>query len=95
MMAASEMNVMSLPELLAGIEVIGEIPAIGINGMALDSRSIKQGDMFIACAGFQSHGLDYIDDAMANGAQVVLAEALKSLGFRARRSLTQMRWTPG
>lgn len=74
MMAASELNIMSLAELLAGIEVIGEVPAIGINGMALDSRRLKQGDLFIACAGYQSHGLEYIDDAIANGAEVVLAE---------------------
>lgn len=74
MMAASELNVMSLVELLTGIEVIGEVPAIGISGMALDSRSLKQGDLFIACAGYQSHGLEYIDDAIANGAEVVLAE---------------------
>jgi UDP-N-acetylmuramoyl-L-alanyl-D-glutamate--2,6-diaminopimelate ligase len=74
MMAASELNPMSLAELLAGIEVIGEVPAIGIDGMALDSRRLKQGDLFIACAGYQRHGLEYIDDAIANGAEVVLAE---------------------
>ena len=74
MMAASELKVMSLTELLAGIEVVGEVPAIGINGMALDSRNLKQGDLFIACAGYQSHGLEYIDDAITNGAEVVLAE---------------------
>ena len=74
MMAASELNVMNLAELLSGIEVIGEVPVIGIQGMALDSRRLGQGDLFIACAGYQSHGLEYIDDAIANGAEVVLAE---------------------
>jgi len=74
MMVASELDVMSLDELLTGIEVIGKVPAVAVNGMALDSRRLKQGDLFIACAGFRSHGLEYIDDAIANGAEVVLAE---------------------
>lgn len=74
MMAASALNMMSLAELLSGIEVIGDVPAIGISGMSLDSRILKQGDLFIACAGYQSHGLEYIDNAIANGAEVVLAE---------------------
>jgi UDP-N-acetylmuramoyl-L-alanyl-D-glutamate--2,6-diaminopimelate ligase len=74
MMAISEMHAMSLAELLEGVEVIGEVPAIGINGMSLDSRHLKQGDLFIACAGSQAHGLEYLDDAIANGAEVVLGE---------------------
>lgn len=74
MMVAPAMNAMSLSELLAGVDVIGNVPALGINGMALDSRSVKPGQLFIACAGYQSHGLEYIDNAITNGAEVVLAE---------------------
>ena len=74
MMAASEMNPVSLAQLLEGIDVIGAVPAIGIKGMALDSRRLKRGDLFIACAGYQCHGLEYLDDAIANGAKAVLAE---------------------
>ena len=74
MMVASELSVISLAELLRGVDVVGEIPSIGISGMAMDSRQLKQGDLFVACAGSQNHGLEYLDSAIDNGAQAVLAE---------------------
>ena len=43
--------------------------------LCLDSRQIRQGDVFFACRGLRSDGRDYIDDALKNGAVAVLVEA--------------------
>lgn len=47
---------------------------VTVDGLALDSRKVKQGDLFFACVGTQVDGKAYIDDAILRGARVVLAE---------------------
>lgn len=58
-----------LPELAA------EIAAIPVSGLALDSRSVRAGDVFLAVAGGSVDGRDYIDMAFAAGAVAVVADA--------------------
>lgn len=75
MLAASEgaAPVMPLPELLAS-----DSPAfddIIISGMQLDSRRVRPGDVFLAMSGEQHDGRQFIEQAVANGAAAVLAEA--------------------
>ncbi|SAH90387.1 murein biosynthesis bifunctional protein [Bordetella ansorpii] len=43
--------------------------------MHLDSRQLKTGDVFVACAGQRSDGRLYVDQALAQGAGAVLYEA--------------------
>ena len=43
-----------------------------VGGLSLDSRRIEPGDVFVALAGHQQHGLAYADQALANGAVAVL-----------------------
>ena len=59
-----------LADLLAGF---ADAPAIEISGIASDSRSLKRGDLFLACGGIdnKSHGLDYLDGAIAAGVAAV------------------------
>jgi UDP-N-acetylmuramoyl-L-alanyl-D-glutamate--2,6-diaminopimelate ligase len=45
-----------------------------IAGLAADSRAVVPGGVFLACAGQRGHGLDWLDDALAHGASVVLWE---------------------
>ena len=45
---------------------------IFISGLTSSSGLIKKGQCFIALQGLRSHGLDYIDEAIANGASCVL-----------------------
>ena len=45
---------------------------IFISGLTSSSGLIKKGRCFIALQGLRSHGLDYIDEAIANGASCVL-----------------------
>jgi UDP-N-acetylmuramoyl-L-alanyl-D-glutamate--2,6-diaminopimelate ligase len=46
-----------------------------VAGIAMDSRSVSDGDAFMACAGMRSHGLDWLDEAVRRGASVVLWES--------------------
>jgi UDP-N-acetylmuramoyl-L-alanyl-D-glutamate--2,6-diaminopimelate ligase len=58
----------TLAELLQGF---ADAPAINITGIASDSRALKPGDLFIACGGESSHGLDYLADAVAAGVAAI------------------------
>ena len=55
-----------------------DIPAmdVTVSAIALDSRQVKVGSMFVALSGTQMRGHDYIDAAIASGAAVVLYEPL-------------------
>ncbi|MGM0369218.1 MAG: UDP-N-acetylmuramoyl-L-alanyl-D-glutamate--2,6-diaminopimelate ligase [Bacillota bacterium] len=47
---------------------------IDVAGIAYDSRNVEAGDVFVAITGFETDGHQYIDEAIANGASVILAE---------------------
>ena len=47
---------------------------IEIQGLTLDSRQVKAGDLFLACAGRQHDGRRYIEQAVAAGAVAVAYE---------------------
>jgi len=57
-----------LTDLLAGF---ADAPSIEILGIASDSRALKRGDLFLACGGDNSHGLDYLSDAVTTGVAAV------------------------
>jgi len=48
---------------------------VRISGLSMDSRCVRAGYLFIACFGRNHDARDYIDDAIANGAVAVLAQA--------------------
>ena len=52
----------TLEQLLQGM---AEAPAIELSGISSDSRNLEQGDLFIAYQGKTSHGLDFLDQAVA------------------------------
>ena len=61
-----------LAELLAGI---ANVPAdVQVTDITLDSRNVSPGGLFLACRGLSSHGLQYLDRALAAGARAVLWE---------------------
>lgn len=62
-----------LGELLEGLP--GDQAAIPVSGITIDSRRLRPGDVFIAVAGHDSDGRDFIDAAVAKGAAAILAEA--------------------
>ena len=70
-MAADHVDGVELAWLLAGLVAA---PRIAVHDLNLDSRAIQPGDAFVALAGRGSHGLDYLDDALARGALAVVGD---------------------
>lgn len=67
---------MKLSEILKNVE-IKEVHAdlnAEISGISYDSRTTKEGDLFIAIVGFESDGHKYIPMAKEKGASVVICE---------------------
>ena len=63
---------MTLDRLLQGI---ANAPALAVHGIATDSRKLSAGDVFLACQGATSHGLDFIRQAEQAGAAAVVWDA--------------------
>ena len=67
---------MNLKEILVGIDGIkakGNID-LDITNVDSDSRNIKENGMFVAIRGFETDGNNYISDAIANGATVIMVD---------------------
>ena len=62
----------SLLELFLESPSLSQVPDIQISGIALDSRFVKQGDLFVALVGGQVDGHMYIDDALERGAAAIV-----------------------
>lgn len=65
---------MTLHELFAGVVDTAPLPSLTISGMSLDSRTLGEGELFLACAGTVRHGVKFIEQAIANGAVAVALE---------------------
>lgn len=65
---------MSAPPTLRELLQQDRAPAIPVPGLALDSRTVQPGEVFVALAGTRSHGLAFAAEAAARGAAAVLAE---------------------
>lgn len=63
-----------LRSLFAGLADETQLPQLHVTGLSLDSRTLKPGDLFLACAGTAAHGAHYIEQAIANGAVAVALE---------------------
>ncbi len=66
----------AFPTLLDGFLDKENIPPISISGLSLDSRTVDSGMAFFALAGFQTHGLDYAQQAIENGAVAIIYDPL-------------------
>jgi UDP-N-acetylmuramoyl-L-alanyl-D-glutamate--2,6-diaminopimelate ligase len=61
---------MQLTELLTGLVQPDE--TIKISGLAIDSREVKPGDLFIALNGAEQHGLSFYQQAVQQGAKAIV-----------------------
>jgi UDP-N-acetylmuramoyl-L-alanyl-D-glutamate--2,6-diaminopimelate ligase len=70
MMTAEKMNFSKpLSELLSGL--INIDMSVDVSGVAIDSRKVKSGDLFMAYRGTYVNGIDYIEDAINAGAAAI------------------------
>jgi len=53
---------------------VAGVPAAAVTGLALDGRHVVKGGAFVALAGGSRHGLDFLPQALARGAAIVLWE---------------------
>jgi len=88
-----------LSALLEGLVSQGPGGDAQVSGLALDSRTLGPGDLFLACRGTRGHGLDHLDRALAGGARAVLAEPagswdLERIRAAARRMAVPLRPVP-
>lgn len=67
---------MKLQDLLKGLDVLEQKGAsdVEINGVNIDSRQVKDGNMFIAVKGTAADGHAYISKAIEQGAKAVVCE---------------------
>ncbi|MFT7372011.1 MAG: UDP-N-acetylmuramoyl-L-alanyl-D-glutamate--2,6-diaminopimelate ligase [Oleiphilaceae bacterium] len=63
-----------LVHLLSGICAVPSALNTAIHGIQMDSRKVKKGDLFIALSGSHSASTDHIVEAIAHGANAVVAE---------------------
>ncbi|GAE24396.1 hypothetical protein JCM9140_315 [Halalkalibacter wakoensis JCM 9140] len=63
----------TLNALLEPLDLKGEEDII-ITGIQLDSRKIKEGNLFVAVTGHESDGHNFIHSAITNGAVAVIGE---------------------
>jgi len=63
---------LTLADLLQGYV---EAPDVPVHGISSDSRSLAEGDLFLACEGLSNHGIDFIDDAIKAGVVAVAYDA--------------------
>lgn len=66
---------MTIGELLTPMSLENAVASIEIEGLSVNSREVTAGELFIALAGTQVNGEDYIDDAIKRGAAAVLVTA--------------------
>lgn len=64
---------MKLSDLLAGCDAdLTDVSNIAVTGLALDSRAVVKGNLFIALAGAKQHGLSHAQQAITNGACAII-----------------------
>ena len=76
MMAAPNNTVgrMRLSSLLSGLGPVSADQDCWVSGLSLDSRTLKEGQLFLACRGSAGHGLKHLDHALQRGAGAVAWE---------------------
>ena len=65
----------SLVEILKPVGIDeSRLSPIDINGLSINSKTIKKGDLFIAIVGTNENGNDYIEEAIQSGAAAIVTD---------------------
>lgn len=68
-----------LSQLLHGLARVAPGQDVAVQGLALDSRQVRPGFLFLAVAGRHVHGVDFVADALAAGAAAIAWEPTDAL----------------
>lgn len=74
MMPVRSMGIPRLSELLVGFAHVSSDLDIEVPGLAIDSRQVRPGDLFLACEGGQVHGMRFAQQAIDLGAKAIITE---------------------
>jgi UDP-N-acetylmuramoyl-L-alanyl-D-glutamate--2,6-diaminopimelate ligase len=85
MMTLAKKYFLSLESLVQGFATDTLSSTISVSGITIDSRSVKEGDCFVALKGTQTDGAQYIDQAVAAGAVAVLVDSQSKLSIEQDR----------
>ena len=77
MMATPDKAPVVLGQLLPHQALAPHIADTAVGGLALDSRRVSAGDLFLAVCGTLRDGREFIPQALSNGCSAVLAEAVE------------------
>ncbi|THB63848.1 MAG: UDP-N-acetylmuramoyl-L-alanyl-D-glutamate--2,6-diaminopimelate ligase [Gammaproteobacteria bacterium] len=64
----------NLSELLDGLGRVSRFDDMFISGLAVDSRLVRRGDLFLACSGTSRHGLEFFDKVISKGVSAIAWE---------------------
>jgi UDP-N-acetylmuramoyl-L-alanyl-D-glutamate--2,6-diaminopimelate ligase len=64
----------TITALFAGLTILSPEMDREVTGVTIDSRKAQAGDLFLACQGERSHGLDYLSDLIEAGVRMVAWE---------------------
>ena len=65
---------MMLREILPEAAVVPGLATLAIAGLAVDSREVREGDVFFAVPGAKADGLSFVSQAVERGAAVIVSE---------------------
>ena len=67
-------QIAGLVDRLPGARLHGD-PAVAVTGITHDSRHVRRGDLYLARAGAQAHGISFVSEALSAGATAVITDA--------------------
>ncbi len=80
MMSLSQQCSIALSTLIADfVDATNNCPVVDIKGIALDSRHVQAGDLFIALKGYESDGTAFIPEAIEHGAVAILIDQSQAI----------------
>ena len=64
-----------LSNLIQGLNLSRKCPRLSVKGLALDSRNVQPGFIFLALKGLKKDGMNFIPQAIERGAIAILTES--------------------
>lgn len=67
---------MAIGQLLPLVQLPDAVSRLAASALTIDSREVRSGSIFVAVQGVNTHGKQYIESAIANGAVAIFIESL-------------------